>query len=66
MVFFGIRSYEKPERELLEKLGVKVYYQTDLTDRNFEELFLQEFEHLEKVTEGNVGISFDLDGLDPD
>ncbi|AJI75556.1 arginase family protein [Francisella philomiragia subsp. philomiragia ATCC 25015] len=65
IVFFGIRSYEKPEREFLEKLGVKVYYQTDLTDRNFEELFLQEFERLEKVTEGNVGISFDLDGLDP-
>lgn len=65
IVFFGIRSYEKPEREFLEKLGVKVYYQTDLTDKNFEQLFLQEFARLEKVTDGNVGISFDLDGLDP-
>lgn len=65
IVFFGIRSYEQPEKELLEKLGVKVYYQSDLTDRNFEDLFLQEFERLERVTGGNVGISFDLDGLDP-
>ena len=65
IVFFGIRSYEPPEEELLKSLGVKVYYQKDLSSDNFENLFLSEFDRLAKVTNGNVGISFDLDGLDP-
>jgi len=65
IVFFGIRSYEQPEEELLNELGVKVYYQKDLNSQNFEEQFLNEFSKLAKKTNGNVGISFDLDGLDP-
>ena len=65
IVFFGIRSYETPEEELLKSLGVKIYYQQDLDNDNFEDLFLSEFDRLVKVTNGNVGISFDLDALDP-
>ena len=65
IVFFGIRSYEKDEKDFLDKLGVKVYYQTELNDDNFEDLFLNEYEKLSQNTHGNVGISFDLDGLDP-
>ncbi|MCL4122141.1 UNVERIFIED_CONTAM: hypothetical protein GTU68_014212 [Idotea baltica] len=65
IVFFGIRSYEAPEKELLDSLGVKIYYQEDLNTKNFEKIFLEEFARLEKITNGNVGISFDLDGLDP-
>lgn len=64
IVFFGIRSYEAPEKELLDSLGVKIYYQEDLNTKNFEKIFLEEFVRLEKITNGNVGISFDLDGLD--
>ncbi|APC97835.1 arginase [Francisella frigiditurris] len=65
IVFFGIRSYEPAEEEFLNELGVKVYYQKDLNSQNFEKLFLEEFDRLAKATNGNVGISFDLDGLDP-
>ncbi|QIV96447.1 arginase [Allofrancisella inopinata] len=65
IVFFGIRSYEPAEEEFLNSLGVKIYYQKDLNNQNFEQLFLSEFDRLAKATNGNVGISFDLDGLDP-
>ena len=65
IVFFGIRSYEPAEEEFLRELGVKVYFQKDLNSQNFEGLFLEEFDKLDKATNGNVGISFDLDGLDP-
>ena len=66
IVFFGIRSYEKAEEEFLNELGVKIYYQKDLNSKNFEEKFLYEFERLANITNNNVGISFDLDGLDPE
>ncbi len=65
LVYFGIRSYEKPEEDFLQSLGVKIYYQEMLSDENFVVLFLQEFNRLAKQTNGNVGISLDLDGLDP-
>lgn len=65
LVFFGIRSFEKPEEEFLQSLGVKIYYQEMLTDENFESLFLEEYNRLAVQTNGNVGISLDLDGLDP-
>ncbi|RTK96023.1 MAG: arginase [Neisseriaceae bacterium] len=65
LVYFGIRSYEKPEEDFLKSLGIKVYYQEMLSDENFVELFLQEYDRLAKQTKGNVGISLDLDGLDP-
>ena len=65
IVFFGIRSFEEEERELLDELGVKIYYQKDLDNENFEETFLREFKRIAEITNGNVGISFDLDSLDP-
>lgn len=65
IVYFGIRSYEKPEEDFLQSLGVKVYYQDMLSDDNFVELFLSEYNRLADQTNGNVGISLDLDGLDP-
>lgn len=65
LVFFGIRSFEKPEEDFLQSLGVKIYYQDMLSNENFEALFLEEYNRLALQTNGNVGISLDLDGLDP-
>ena len=65
LVYFGVRSFEEPEEQLLKNLGVKIYYQDMLNAQNFTELFLAEYEHLAKQTNGNVGISLDLDALDP-
>lgn len=63
IVYFGIRSFEKPEEDYLKNLGVKIYYQHMLNDDNFQELFLTEYKRLSEC--GKVGISLDLDGLDP-
>lgn len=65
IIYFGIRSFEKPEEDYLKDLGVKIYYQHMLNMNNFQELFLHEFEYLGKKTDGNVGITLDLDGLEP-
>lgn len=66
LVYFAVRSFEPAEEELLQKLGVKIYYRHLLTSENFTQLFTQEFERLSKKTNGNVGISLDLDALDPE
>lgn len=65
IVYFGIRSFEKPEEDFLQSLGVKIYYQHMLNNQTFEAAFLAEFERLAQLSGGNVGISLDLDGLDP-
>ncbi len=65
LVYFGIRSFEAAEVELLKELGVKIYYQHHLNDQNFSALFLEEYQRLAQQTRNNVGISLDLDGLDP-
>lgn len=64
LVFIGIRSYEPAEEELLNSLGVKIYYQRDLTPENTTKIIVDEYTRLAKKT-GYVGISLDLDGLDP-
>ncbi len=63
LVYFGIRSFETPELELLTKLGVKIYYQHELTPQRFQANFTAEYARLVNAT-GQVGISLDLDGLD--
>ena len=65
IVYFGIRSFEEPEEEYLKSLGIKIYYQHMLSSSNFQELFLSEFERLGQQTQNNVGITLDLDGLEP-
>ncbi len=62
LVYFGIRSYEPEEEAYLKSLGIKVYYQNQLSEENFAELFISEFNRLAAKTQ-NVGISLDLDGL---
>lgn len=65
VVYFGIRSFEKPEEDYLKALGVKIYYQHMLNDDNFQEIFLSEYQRLSRQGHKTVGISLDLDGLDP-
>lgn len=65
IVYFGIRSFEAPEEEFLQKLGVRIYYDDMLNNENFISTFVSEFDRLAKLTNGNVGISLDLDGLNP-
>jgi arginase len=65
LVYFGIRSFEAAEQDLLQQLGVRIYYQQQLKPNQFKVAFLNEYQRLAKPTKNKVGISLDLDGLDP-
>lgn len=60
----GVRSYESGEKELLERMKVKVIYMEEVKKKGFELVFQEAFEHVCKNTDG-FGISLDLDVIDP-
>lgn len=62
LIYFGVRSYEPEEKAFLEDLGIKIYYQDQLHEDNFADIFSQEFERLSHQVK-HIGISLDLDGL---
>jgi arginase len=64
VVLVGIRSYEKEEKELLEGLGVKIFYQEDIKNKGFKNIFDQAVSIVSKA-DSNFGISLDLDFFDP-
>lgn len=65
LVLIGIRSYEKEELELLNRLGVKIYYNHDVNERGFATVFNEAWQYLEKHT-SKIGLSVDVDGFDPE
>lgn len=64
LVFLGARSYESGEHELLQSLGVKIFYMDDIEAHGFNTCFAEAVEIVSKQTIG-YGLSFDLDGIDP-
>lgn len=60
----GVRSYEKEERELLEKLNVRIFYMDEIRKRGFQTIFDEAINIVSKNTDF-YGISLDLDGIDP-
>lgn len=60
----GIRSYEKGELDLLNRLGVRVIYMEEVRRRGLDAAIA---EGLEIVTRGTAGfgLSIDLDAMDP-
>lgn len=64
LVYIASRSYEEGEHELLKSLGVKIYYQTDVDQRGFTEIFKEAKAY---VSRGNCpfGITLDIDAFDP-
>lgn len=64
LVYVGVRSFEKEEYELLQRLGVKIFDQEEVQTRGLEAV-MAEAEQI--VTQGTAGfgISIDLDGFDP-
>lgn len=62
--FIGIRSFESEETDLLNKIGARIYYIEEVTERGFTAVFQEALAHVKKNTAG-FGISLDLDGLDP-
>ena len=64
VVVIGARSYEAPEKALLERLGVRVMFMEEVLARGFAACF-EEARAIVKTNTAGWGITFDLDGLDP-
>ncbi|MDF1654688.1 MAG: arginase [Coxiellaceae bacterium] len=64
IALIGIRSFEPPERELVERLGVRVYYIEEVLQRGIDVVLKEAHEHISKNTAA-YGISIDIDGFDP-
>jgi arginase len=64
LCFIGARSYEEGELSLLHKLGVKIYFMADVKKQGIDKILSDALSHLRKQTYG-IGISLDLDAIDP-
>ena len=62
--FIGIRSYEKGEAALLDKLGVKVFFIKDIQEQGLTNVWQQALTHVSKNTCA-IGLTIDLDAIDP-
>ncbi len=61
----GVRSYEPEEKELLTKLGVRVFYIEEVQTRSIENIIKEAVRIASKNTIG-YGISIDIDVFDPE
>ncbi len=60
----GVRSYEPGERELLQRLGVKVFYMEEIQRRGFAAVWHEALEHV-RAHSTVYGLTIDVDALDP-
>ncbi|EPB78901.1 putative arginase [Ancylostoma ceylanicum] len=63
MCMVGIRSYEEGEQELLERLGVRIFYMDEVDRRGIAEV-MQEAQYLVTRNTIGFGMSIDIDGFD--
>ncbi len=61
----GVRSFEPEEKALLTRLGVRVYFMDEVTQRGLGAVFDEAVSIVSKFTVG-FGISIDIDAIDPD
>jgi len=64
LCLIGIRSFEKDEANLLNKLDVKVFYMEDVQKLGLKKVLTLAKEHVCKHSQA-YGISIDLDAIDP-
>lgn len=60
----GVRSFEAPEAQLLQRLGVRVYDMQEVNTRGLEIILAEAIARAEQSPLG-FGVSLDLDALDP-
>jgi len=60
----GVRSFEPEEKMLLDRMNVRVYYMAEVRKHGLGIVMHEAFRHVADGTAG-VGISIDLDGIDP-
>ncbi len=61
----GVRSFEPEEAQLLNKLGVKIFYMSDIQTLGLSEVLKQARQHVTRHCD-KYGISLDLDAIDPE
>jgi len=64
LCLIGIRSFEQGEADLLNKLGVKIFYMEDVNKLGLDNVLKLAHEHVCEHTQ-TYGISIDLDAIDP-
>jgi len=65
LCLIGIRSFEPAEAELLNALGVKIFYMQDIREHGFADILKQAKAHVTQNSD-RFGLSLDLDAIDPD
>lgn len=60
----GVRSYEKGEQELLERLNVRVYFMDEVSKRGFDNVLTEAVQHVTRNTVA-YGLTLDMDAIDP-
>ncbi len=63
VILIGVRSYEEEEAELLSRLGVQIHFMEEARQKGIEPLMTEAFQQLSARVP--VGLSIDMDGLDP-
>jgi arginase len=61
---YGVRSFERGEAELLERLGVRVFHMSEIAERGVATT-LNEAVSIVACADGGFGITLDLDAIDP-
>lgn len=62
LALIGVRSFEKEEKALLEKLNVKIYYMDEVRERGLKTIFPEAIAHITKGV-SHYGVSLDLDAF---
>jgi arginase len=60
----GVRSFERGEQVLLERLGVRVFFMEEVRARGFAAVWEEAVRHVAQA-EGGYGLTIDLDAIDP-
>ncbi|MDR3258535.1 MAG: aminotransferase class I/II-fold pyridoxal phosphate-dependent enzyme [Fusobacteriaceae bacterium] len=63
IVIFGVRDLDFKEREIIEQVGVKVFYYDEIAEKGLENS-LEEVKEYLKID--NLHISFDIDSINPE
>jgi ornithine--oxo-acid transaminase len=61
---YGVRSFERGEAELLDRLGVRIFFMDEIARRGVAETMREAVEIVEGASAG-FGITLDLDAIDP-
>ena len=61
---FGVRSFERGEAELLQRLGVRVFFMAEIAERGVAQTMREAMDIVTGASAG-FGITLDLDAIDP-